>query len=119
MDPARARGYGTVNTPTTLTPVPPPTPETIAVYAPGSSVIRMADSAGSVGATPVAEIADALGALCQSSLVAMTVESDWRTSCSCGFGSGLVMPKGTSDGPVAVINTCCGPVPCTIRPAII
>src|SRR5215831_2768222 len=81
--------------------------------------MRMADSLGSVGALPVAAIAAALGALCQSSLVASTALSDERTSCSCGFGSGLVMPNGASDGPAARISTCCGPLPCTMRPAII
>src|SRR5512135_3171682 len=81
--------------------------------------MRIADSSAFPGALPVAWIALTFGPLCQSSFVAITLESDWRTSVSVGFGNGVEMPNGTSDGPVAVINTFCGPVPCTITPAII
>src|SRR5258706_365983 len=100
------------------TPVPP-TPETIAVYAPGASVVRMADSSELEGAKPLAVIAAALAALPQLSLVAITTWSDWRTRLSVGLASALAMPNGTSDGPVATIATCCGPLPLITKPPII
>ncbi len=87
------------------TPVPP-TPETIAVYAPGASVVRMADSSELEGAKPLAVIAAALAALPQLSLVASTTWSDWRTRLNVGLASALAMPYCVSDGPVATIATC-------------
>src|SRR6185312_463986 len=87
------------NTPTTLTPVLAFTPWTIAVYAPGCRVAMMADSCGSVGAKPLARIAAAFDADCQSSLVAITAWSDERTSVSVGLASGEAMPYAESDGP--------------------
>src|SRR5260221_433837 len=66
-----ASGYGSLYTSTRPTPVPPPTPETTAVYAPGWSVMWMADARGLVGANPLEKIGAALAALPQSSFAAM------------------------------------------------
>src|SRR5258706_2519812 len=90
-------GWSTSYTATIPTPVPP-TPETIAVYAPGASVVRMADSSGFDGAKPLEVIAAALAALPQLSLVASTTWSDWRTRLNVGLASALAMPNGMSDG---------------------
>ena len=56
---------------------------------------------------------------CQSSFVASTAWSEERTSVSRGLASGLAMPNWASEGPVATIATCCGPVPFTTNPPII
>src|SRR4051812_6120516 len=54
---APSRDYGATNTPTNPTPVPPPEPDTIAVYAPGGSVAMIAGSRMLFGWKPAAWIA--------------------------------------------------------------
>src|SRR6185437_576973 len=84
--------HGTAKTPTTATPVPPPAPRTMAVYAPGGNVAMIAASWGSAGAKPLAWTAAALGASCQSSFVATIDWSAERTSVSAGLASTPVTP---------------------------
>src|SRR4051794_23448148 len=102
---AETSHQGATNTPTNPTPVVPPTPDTMAVYAPGCSVAMIAGSARLFGWKPEAVIsATSPGTVCvcQLSLVARTTWSDERTRLSVGFSSALVMPKGTSDGPATL-----------------
>src|SRR6185369_11698965 len=101
------------------TPVPPPAPCTIAVYAPGSSVTMIADSSAFAGASPTAWTCAAFAAVPQSSLVAITCWSDERTRVSVGLARGLAMPAAASDGPAAVITTVFGNAPPTMKPPII
>src|SRR6185312_2653097 len=111
--------YCAAYTPITPTPVLFAAPLTMAVYAPGCSVIITADSFAFDGARPFAWICAALGPLCQSSLLATTDWSEERTMVSVGLASGLATPYCASEGPVAVTTTVCGPLPCTMKPPII
>jgi hypothetical protein len=79
----------------------------------------MADSSGWLGAKPLDWICAALEALCQSSLVAMVLLSETRTSCSVGLGSAPGTPKFVSDGPIARTTTVFGLAPLTTKPPII
>src|SRR6185437_9954554 len=67
--------------------------------------MKSAASRESDGAKPEACSWEALGSVCQSSLVATTDWSEERTSVRVGFMSGLVTPKAASEGPVATIAT--------------
>jgi hypothetical protein len=78
------------------------------VYAPGASVVRIADSSEFDGAKPEAWICAAFAAPRQSSLVATVALSEARTSVSVGLESALAMPYCVSDGPLAVITTVFG-----------
>src|SRR5258706_6749195 len=62
---------------------------------------------------------EALAALPQSSLVAMTDWSEERTRVSVGFASAFAIPKLASDGPATLITTVFGVEPPMMNPAII
>src|SRR5947208_1161903 len=79
----------------------------------------IADSSGCEGAKPAFTICAALGALPQSSLVAMMLWSEERTRVSVGLASGLAMPNAASDGPVPVITTVFDEAPPITNPAIV
>src|SRR5881394_3238839 len=81
--------------------------------------MKIAASSGLVGAKPAACNCATLAVVCQSSLVAMTVWSDCRTSESVGLASAFAMPYCVSEGPVATIATVCEVVPWMMRPPII
>src|SRR5436190_19998469 len=101
------------------TPVPLPTPETIAVYAPGARSVRIADSNAFEGAKPAAVSWAEFAALCQSSFVATTVWSDDRTSVSVGLASAFAMPYCVREGPVTTIATRFAALPPITKPPII
>src|SRR5260221_9856425 len=81
--------------------------------------MRIADSSAFDGANPGACNWAAFAAVCQSSLVAITAWSDWRTSESVGLASAFAMPYCASDGPVATIARRLGAEPPTMKPPII
>src|SRR5258706_545298 len=80
--------------------------------------MKIADSSGFDGAKPAACSCATFAVVCQSSLAAMTVWSDCRTSESVGFASGFAMPYCVSDGPVATIATLLVVVPLMMKPPI-
>src|ERR1700691_1487179 len=101
-------------------PVSPLAPDTWAVYAPGGSVTRMAESALAAelqGKAPTAAAALATWALpAQAVLLSRTVEPE--KSWSSGSDRVPVTPKGTSAGPDARISTVREVVPPIAKPAI-
>src|SRR3989337_3507443 len=120
--------------PTSPTPVVPPTPLTMAVYAPGGSVTSIAASwpqpvVATVQASfPVACMScgvpqETAGAshcaigVCQLSLVAISVWPEY--SSIYGLAIAPVTPKSASVGPKPLINTDLGTVPLIMKPPII
>ncbi len=81
-------------------------------------MVRIADSSAFEGAKPAAESCAALPALCQSSFVASTAWSNWRTRVNVGLASALAMPYWVSDGPVATIATVFAAEPPITKPPI-
>src|SRR5258706_3159 len=81
--------------------------------------MRMADSKGLLGANPLELISAALGALPQSSLLAMMALSEKRTSGIVGLASAPLTPKLASEGPMARTTTVWAPEPLMTKPPII
>src|SRR5688572_2014443 len=79
----------------------------------------MAASSPLVGAKPAAVSCAALAAVAQLSLVASVAWSEERTSLKVGLASALVMPNGTSEGPVATIATVLFAEPPITKPPMI
>src|SRR5678815_2248440 len=102
-------------TSTNPTPVPLLLPRTIAVYAPGSKVVQIADSNTSRQNSGMQTFPQL-----PSAQLSLIIVSNPGGPCNSRTGSanGLGTPNWLNDGPIARNRTCLGPVPLMMTPPI-